>query len=121
MNSLPPPAPLPLGLLELDPAGTVIRYAPMADHNLNVSRRAVLGRDFFTEVMPAAPLYGFRARFLAFMAGGQAVEKFSLRVPCDGGVINMQVVLAATAERSASERRRLALVRIMPERTQVAA
>ena len=97
------------------PAGTVIRYAPMAEHYARAPRQDIIGRNFFAEVMPGEPLNGCRARFIAFMARGQAVEKFSLKVPCGGGVVHMQVVLAAIPERAASERRRLVLVRITPE------
>ena len=116
MYSQPSLGALPLGLLELDAAGTVMRYAPMAEHYAPAPRAEVIGRNFFAEVMPIEPLDGCQARFLAFMAGGREVEKFSLRVPCGGGgVVHMQVVLAAITERAASERRRLALVRITPE------
>jgi hypothetical protein len=109
----------PLGLLELDPAGVVVRYAPVAEQGWR--RRDVLGRNFFTEVMPAERLYGFRARFLNFMAGGQAVDKFALSIPRAEGALKVQVVLTAANEGTAGRRERLALVRIMPEETRAAA
>ena len=113
MSALPSPAALPLGLLELDPDGTVIRYAPVAERS--APRNDVLGRNLFTEVLPAEELYGFRARFHAFMARAQKVEKFSLSVSCPDGAINIQVVLAAVKERGAGGRERLALIRITLE------
>jgi hypothetical protein len=113
MNAQTSPAALPLGLLELDPEGTVIRYSPVAERS--APRQDVLGRNLFTEVLPAEELYGFRARFHAFMARAQKVEKFSLSVSCPGGVINIQVVLAAVKERGVGGRDRLALIRITLE------
>ena len=110
---------LPLGLLELDPAGIVIRYDPTPRASLR--RESVVGRDFFTEVMPAEQLYGFRARFLAFMDGGQLQERFALRVPRDGGALRVQVVLAAHGEQRGGRRERLALVSITPEQPRSAA
>jgi hypothetical protein len=109
----------PLGLLELDPAGVVVRYAPVAAQGWR--RRDVLGRNFFTELLPAERLYGFRARFLNFMAGGQAVDRFALSIPRAEGALKLQVVLAAVSEGAGGGRERLALVRITPEQTRAAA
>ena len=119
MNRQHPPVAPPLGLLELDPAGVVVRYDPTAGASLR--RESVVGRDLFTEVMPTELLYGFRARFLAFMDGGRSQERFALSVPCDGGALRVQVLLAAHSEQGADGRERLALVRITPERNQSAA
>jgi hypothetical protein len=112
MNRQHAPVAPPLGLLELDPAGVVVRYDPTA----GVSRRreSVVGRDFFTEVMPAEQVYDLRARFLAFMAAGHSQERFAQSVPGDGGALRVQVVLAARSEPGAGGRERLALVRITP-------
>ena len=104
---------LPLGLLELDPTGVVIRYDPTPRASLR--RESVVGRDFFREFMPAEQLYGFRARFLAFMDGGRLQERFALSVPRGGAALRVQVVLAAHGEQGAGGRERLALVRITPE------
>ena len=119
MNTQHPPFTPPLGLLELDPAGLVVRYAPTP--GVLLRRESVVGHDFFTEVMPARQLYGFRARFLAFMDGGGARERFTLRVLREGGALRVQVVLAAQNEERAGRRERLALVRITAEPTQAAA
>jgi hypothetical protein len=119
MNSQPSPVKPPIGLLELDQRGTVIRYDPAVEQGAR--RKDVIGRDFFAEVLPVQQLYGVRARFLAFMAGGCAVEKFSLTVLCGGRAVNMQVVLAAMTERRAGRRERVALVRITPEQGRVVA
>ena len=119
MSTKPARDVLPLGLLELDPAGVVIRYAPVAEEGWQ--RQDVLGRNFFTEVMPLKQLYGFRARFLTFMAGGQAIDKFLLNIPRGEGVLRVQVVLAAITGGAAGGRERLALVRITPEQTRAAA
>ena len=119
MNRQHPPVAPPLGLLELDPSGVVIRYAPTA--GVSLWRESVVGRDLFTEVMPAEHVYGFRARFLAFMDSGQSQERFALSVPGGGGALRVQVVLAASSEQRSGRRERLALVHITPERNQSAA
>ena len=113
MNGQHPPDALPLGLLELDPTGVVIRYDPTA--GVSLRREIVVGRDFFTEVMPAEHSYGFR--FLAFMDAGRLQERFALSIPREGVTLRVQVVLAAHSEQRAGRRERLALVRITPEPT----
>lgn len=119
MNTKHPPFAPPLGLLELDPAGVVVRYAPTP--GASPPRESVVGRDFFSEVMPAAQLCGFRPRFLAFMGGGRSRERFALRVSREGGAVRLQVMLAASSEQKTGVRDRLALVRITAEPASAAA
>ena len=106
---------LPLGLLELDPQGVVVRYAAPAEERSTALAKDIVGRDFFSEIVPAGRVAEFRARFRAFMEGGRSVEKFTARVPEDGQSLKVQIVMAHVSEKTAGVRRRLALVRIMPE------
>jgi photoactive yellow protein len=107
---------LPFGLLELDAAGTVVRYSPAAEQNSPVQSQDIIGRNFFTEVAPCEQVNEVRSRFLAFMAFGDAVQKFSITCPVEDKSIKIQIMLARVTEMLDEGRERLALVRIMPER-----
>jgi photoactive yellow protein len=106
---------LPFGLLELDAAGTVIRYSPAAEQHSPVSPQDILGRNFFTEVAPYNQVSEVKSRFLSFMANGDTVQKFSIICPSDEKNVKIQIMLARVTERLEQGRERLALVRIMPE------
>jgi photoactive yellow protein len=106
---------LPFGLFELDPAGTVIRYSPASETAPAVEARDVWGRNFFTEIAPVEQVVGFRLRFHSFMASGQAVERFTTTFAHGEQNIKVQIMLAHITEKSDEGRKRLALVRIMPE------
>ena len=43
---------LPFGLLELDSNGAVIRYSPASEQHSDMKAGDVLGRHFFSEVLP---------------------------------------------------------------------
>ena len=110
------PRTLPFGLLELDAAGIVIRYSPAAEQNPPVLPQDILGRNFFTEVATCEQVGEVKSRFLAFMAFGDAVQKFSISCPVEEKNIKIQIMLSRVTERLEEGRERLALVRIMPER-----
>ena len=106
---------LPFGLLELDAAGTVIRYSPAAEQSPHMPPEDILGRNFFTEVVQCEQVNKVKSRFLAFMAFGDAVQKFSITCPFEQKNIKIQIMLARVTETGEHGRERLALVRIMPE------
>jgi photoactive yellow protein len=106
---------LPFGLFELDPAGTVIRYSPASETAPTVAAQDIWGRNFFTEIAPFEQVVGFRLRFHSFMESGQAVERFTTTFAHEQQNIKVQIMLAHITERSDRGRKRLALVRIMPE------
>jgi photoactive yellow protein len=105
---------VPFGLLELDPAGTVIRYSPAAERLSCPAVCDILGRNFFTEIAPVAEVNQFRARFHAFMAAGQAIDRFTAKYATGQQDVRGQVLLAQITEKSAG-RRQLALVCITPD------
>jgi photoactive yellow protein len=107
---------IPFGMLELDAAGTVIRYSPAAEQNSTIQPQDILGRNFFTEVAPCEQVNEVKSRFLSFMAFGDAVQKFSITCPAGEKNIKIQIMLARVTEILEHGRERLALVRIMPER-----
>ena len=106
---------IPFGLFELDTAGTVTRYSPPAEENAQGLAQGVLGRNFFTEIAPVEQVTGFRGHFHEFMATGQSVERFTMRFTQGRQTVKLQIMMAHITERAASGRRRLALVRIMPD------
>ncbi len=69
---------LPFGLLELDASGIVIRYSPASEQRSPLQPQDILGRNFFTELAPCEQIGEVKSRFLAFMAFGDAVQKFSI-------------------------------------------
>lgn len=105
----------PFGLLELDAAGTVVRYSPAFEQSPEVRSDDVLGRNFFTEVMPATEVRDQQARFRLFMTQGQTRDQFSTTFPSEQGRIKVQILLARMTEKSEHGSERLALVRVMPE------
>jgi photoactive yellow protein len=115
MNSQASVGALPFGLLELDSAGVVVRYSPAFEQNPKVKQGDVLGRNFFTEVLPAPEVKEHQDRFRFFMAEGQTRDQFSTTFQSEGGQIKVQILLALITERSEHGNERLALVRIMPE------
>ena len=108
-------AKLPFGLLELDTSGAVIRYSP-AERYSAVQADEVLGRQFFTEVVPNEQVRNFQARFQLFMEYGQSIDRFSASFDSDEGQIKVQIMLARISKKIGNGSERLALVRIMPER-----
>jgi photoactive yellow protein len=106
---------LPFGLFELDAAGMVIRYSPASENAPTIEARDIWGRNFFTEIAPVEQVVGFRLRFHSFMASGQAVERFTTTFAHGEQNIKVQIMMAHITEKSEDGRKRLALVRIMPE------
>jgi photoactive yellow protein len=103
---------LPFGLLELDTSGAVIRYSPASEQDPEVMAQDILGRHFFTEVIPNKQVKDFRTRFHLFMEDGQAVDRFSTVFDSEEGQIKVQIIMARIPEKTAQGSKRLALVRI---------
>ncbi len=105
---------MPFGLFELDQSGQVIRYSPAAEQHSDVKAQDVLGRQFFTEVLPDRQVKDFEPRFQLFMEQGQSIDRFSTNLPSAEGEIKVQFLLARIAKKSKQYAEHLALVRIMP-------
>ncbi|HEX8707198.1 MAG TPA: PAS domain-containing protein [Pyrinomonadaceae bacterium] len=108
---------LPFGLLELDAAGTVTRYSPAQQRQTTLAARDILGRNFFTEVMPARQVSDLQSRFRLFMAQGETLDRSSFIYASEHGPVKVQVLLARVTEKSDAGSEHFALVRIMPETT----
>lgn len=64
------------GVIALDAAGTVVAFSEGASTISGLSREAVLGRDYFRDVMPGTNVPSFRGRFLAGARRGALDETF---------------------------------------------
>lgn len=106
---------IPFGLFELDAAGTIVHYSPPTEDKGDGSQNGIVGSDFFKDVAPMNELKDLKSRFLRFMAFGDSVERFSMSFPVERSVVKIQIVLARVFEYSSEQRKRLALVRIMPD------
>ncbi|MGA9997932.1 MAG: hypothetical protein WBP93_21135 [Pyrinomonadaceae bacterium] len=105
---------VPYGLIELDAVGTVIRYSPAREQRAQ-DARSIVGQNFFNEVAPFAEVKELKSRFLSFMAFGDAIQRFTIKVPLEEQGIKIQILLARITEQTERGRERLALVRLMPD------
>lgn len=64
------------GVIALDAAGTIVAFSEGASMLLKLPRSAVVGRDYFRDVMPVANVPAFRGRFLAGARQGFLDERF---------------------------------------------
>lgn len=111
---------IPYGLIELDTVGTVIRYSP-ASEKRSPEMPNIVGQNFFNEVAPFAEVKELKGRFLSFMAFGDAIERFTVKVPFEQQNVKIQILLARITEQTERGRERLALVRLMPDTASMAA
>ena len=107
---------IPFGLLELDGQGIVVHFSPARETGAGDGvRSAIIGKNFFDDVMPVLPVKEFKDRFLRFMAIGESVQRFTIKFPFEQQDVRVQIMLARITERSERRSERLALVRLMPE------
>ena len=102
-------------MFELDATGTVLHYSPPSEKSRETPAAPVVGRNFFLDLVPLAQVQELRSRFLAFMADGHSVERFTLSFPYNQGSVKVQIVMAHLTERSERGIERFALVRLMLE------
>lgn len=106
---------LPLGLVELDDAGTVLYYkregaaAPDAP-----PQQEIIGLNFFTDVAPVADAAEFRNALAAFRRAHAPSHSFdfTFRAGGDGGGLPTRVLLARIHEKSEGGDRDSLLVHI---------
>lgn len=116
MDETPPLQSLPFGLLELDESGTVIAFSPAEERYSDMRARDVVGRNFFTEVLTAEQSGDLQEKFRSLMRGLESVERLTSFFPHGGGEVKVQMVLAQLPGKQGEAKKRLALVRLMPEK-----
>lgn len=100
-DTAPRPA-IPLGLWELDAAGTVLHYEPTKGERLLFQPLEVIGRNFFSEVMPASQAQEFRERFGSFMSGHAPAHSLDFTLLFEQGGVRTRILLARIHGRLAS-------------------
>lgn len=105
----------PFGLLELNGAGTVVRFTPAQREGAAGGRaREVVGHDFFEDIAPVEELRSLKGRFLAFMAFGDSAQSLDFRFAYEDFVVAAHIMLTRLADRAEPGGERVALVRLMP-------
>ena len=106
----------PFGLLELDGAGTVVRFTPASGGGAAAGQpREVVGHNLFEDIAPVEELRPLKARFLAFMAFGDSDQRLNVTFPYRGFIVAAHILLTRLADRADLGGTRLALVRLMPD------
>lgn len=105
---------LPHGLLQLDATGLVLRYAPVLEPRAADFADGILGRNFFTDLVPTEEMKDFQPRFQRFMEHGQSTERLTITFASGKGPFAVQIFLARILEESKQGVESLALVRIVP-------
>jgi hypothetical protein len=104
-------------LLELDGTGVVRQYAPIKGQPSLVAAGQLIGKDFFSEVLPFEQVRGFQRVFAYFMAHEGEAQRIAFPVAFDGVTVQVQIMMACLGKQSEGAKRRLALVKIRPEGT----
>jgi hypothetical protein len=91
----------PLGLWELDEAGTVLHYEPTGGGRPPFPPSEVIGRNFFGEIVPAAQAEEFRERLARFFSGHAPTDSFDLTLQLGEDSVRTRILLARIHERVA--------------------
>lgn len=79
---------LPYGVVQLDAAGTVLRYNAFESGLSGLKKQNVVGKNFFTQIAPCTDLRQFHGRFRDGVAAGELHCTFRFHFafkdrPCD--------------------------------------
>jgi hypothetical protein len=97
-----------LGLVELDPAGTVL-YARLERDG---EGRDLGGLNFFSEVAPFKNVEEFRRRIEGFASGKEPANSFNFICEFGDGLVPVRVLLARIRDRADGWRTKSILVHI---------
>jgi photoactive yellow protein len=67
---------LPHGAIQLDRKGKILKYNLPESRLASVDKRAVIGKNFFTDVAPCTDVKEFHGRFTKGLLEGKLHEKF---------------------------------------------
>jgi photoactive yellow protein len=105
---------VPLGLVELDEAGTVLYYRREGAAAPGSALEGLVGRNFFTDIAPIASAEGFRDRVNDFRRAHVASQGFDYRFDGDAGGRPVRVLLARVREGGDGKGRETLMVSISP-------
>lgn len=96
----PGEVPLPLGLWELDRSGTVLYYKSSRPDESTLRSSDVIGRNFFSEVVPGLETAELKVRFKSFQRSLAAAQSLNLTWDSAQGCVRTRVLLARIHEQS---------------------
>lgn len=105
---------LPFGTLELDEAGTVLRFEGAGFQSSRLRESDVIGRNFFKEIAPAERAAEMQNRFNNFLSDGDHQQKSSLVLLFSRPAV--RILLLQTCHWTTEGRKRSAHIRIERER-----
>jgi hypothetical protein len=100
------------GLIELDPAGTVLYTRFEGEGAASFSARECTGRNFYTEVAPFQNVGEFRQRLDSFRQGTQGAHSIDFICEYPDGPLAVRILLARIRERSEYDETKSVLVHI---------
>lgn len=89
---------IPLGLIEVDEAGTVLYYHREGDPGQGGVSDGLVGRNFFKDIAPIADAVGFRDKVEDFRRAHAASYGFDYRFAGAAGERAVRVLLARVRE-----------------------
>ena len=106
------------GLMELDPAGTVLysRVEPDGAGGAAAAAQDVTGRNFYTEVAPFANVAEFRRQLDVFSRGEQPASSIDFTCEYEDGPLPVRVLFARIRERAGGNATKSILVHIRKAR-----
>ena len=104
---------IPFGTLELDGAGTVLRYESDGERRAKFRASDIVGLNFFDDIAPAEQTEEMLGRFNDIMSDGAHGRRSSLFLIARPAV-QIQILAAPSDGRATGGRVRSALVRIEP-------
>lgn len=106
---------IPFGLLEVDATGTILLYEPVRERPSKFVPNDIVGRNFFTEVVPFSQTKEIEKRFRVFVNNGEAEQRFTLSLRYNHGRIRVRFLLARLTKQALRGLERIAIVQISPE------
>lgn len=87
------------GLVELDSAGTVIFFKWDGEEKVSQSQSDLIGRNFFSEVVPFENISELREYFEAFDRGRSSTSSFLFNCKYEDGSERVRILLARLHEK----------------------
>ena len=103
---------VPLGLVELDEAGTVLYYNREGDTPAGAPTHEMVGRNFYTDVAPVADAWEFRNALTAFRRAHAPSHSFNFTFREGDASFPTRILLARIHEKSEAGGRGSMLVQI---------
>ena len=84
---------LPLGMIQLDPTGKILKFNKAEAELARINRRRQLGKSFFEEVAPCTKVKEFHGRFLEGVAKKELYATFGFVFKFAHGPRNVAITL----------------------------